>query len=421
MKKTEKVVSKSAHTAAAHEKEKTETTKDKVAQVPSEKKNVFGKNHSQPNLQNDGQSPGYGQDMDAEMLSIVPQQYDPMENWLLNGAYLIVGKRRFGKTTCLRSILADIGSYYPSGVFVFSKTKHNGYWSQHVPEEYIYDHMDWDAVDKILAEQKRKRKERADTGKQDKLPYVLLILDDMISSRNDMRYQERMLALFFEGRHYDISVAICAQDIKGVPPDIRQNVDQIFLTFQTQKRQIDTIREDYADLGWPNAAQIFPRFVREYTHDHQLLVIDQGEAKENIADTFYFYNPDPEPEPFRLGEYLFWRDSGCDWKKQMATYKNVKQTDLNAKIKDPDVKKLYDAQWAVSDSIEQMKDYPEQQAEMEVREMKTTHIGAADETTRKAYYANIYKHLFNTGATKKTQDFKTKLEKRYRPTEIHSK
>ncbi len=357
----------------------------------------------------------------AELEHIKPKAYDPYEHWPLDGSIMVVGKRRAGKTVTLASVMSVVGDNYLDGVYVFTKTKHNKFWSQYVPDERIYPGMDWGVVDQILDDQRRKRALREKTGKLDGLPYICIILDDMISSENDMRYTQQMKSLFFEGRHYDLCIVICSQDIKGVPPSIRQNVDQVFLTVQTQERQVKQIESDYADFGWGKKEAVqFLDFILEHTQDHHILVIDQADPASKITEKFYVYEPNPEPEPYKLGGKAFWKEAGCSWKKQQKTYDNVKKTAIKTpRANDPQVIALRAKQLQKdakknrsSGSTDNDESSGNGKADVD---LKTAAIGMASLKIQDEYYNNLRKKAYENSAEKAVLEDMKFMDNLYEP------
>jgi hypothetical protein len=67
----------------------------------------------------------------------------------------------------------------------------------------------------ILAEQKSKveRFKSGDINKKTDLPYIVVILDDIISN-DDLRYSESFNEFCFSGRHFNMFVVLCTQDVK---------------------------------------------------------------------------------------------------------------------------------------------------------------------------------------------------------------
>ena len=175
-----------------------------------------------------------------------PQQFDH-NKIKLDSCIGIMGKRRYGKTIWLEFVLSKMWQNFPAGGFVFTKTKHNQFWQNHFPETRIYEAFDHDVVLSILANQKAKLDRFIKTGHHDECPYVVVILDDMMSDKT-LRYDELLNRFIFAGRHFFIFFAVCQQDVKGLGPSVRNNFDIIALTYQTQQRSMKSAQDDYADL-----------------------------------------------------------------------------------------------------------------------------------------------------------------------------
>lgn len=314
---------------------------------------------------------------------------------------LVLGKRRFGKSIFTRWALSKIWQWFPDGGVVFTTTKHNYFWQQHFPDNRVYDGMHWDVIEDILDNQEAKRERRKVKG----IPgadYFLIVLDDMISSRHDMRYVDRMLTLFFNGRHYDLFIALCSQDAKGIPPDMRSNCDVIACTYQQQYRQIETIQNDFADFF--DDRHTFPRFLREVTRDYHLLCIDQTEPRESANDgVFTIASPDLEVEPFQIGDETFWKEAEGNWEEQLMFYENIKKTDLDGAER----QKLLDERWAQSKADKDMR--------KEIEEVPVTMSGVfgmpEDKWEQEA--KNIQKSVHDT--TKAVNDVFSFLDSKWQP------
>lgn len=248
----------------------------------------------------------------------------------LDAAILVVGKRRYGKSTWTDYFLSHRWQFYPDGGFCFTRTKFNYFWHQRFPESRIYEGMDWDVVGKILATQKEKVEaviqNGEEKGKED-IPFVLIVLDDIISNQHDMRYEELLNEMMFSGRHYRVSIIINTQDIKGISPGARNNFDIVAMTYQTQERSIETLKGEYGDF-FPNK-KVFREIIKMNTQDHQMIIIDQTTAKYKATDCFFIDKANPHPDPYRIGDSEFWSDSGCDWEKQMKLFNNIPKHELD--------------------------------------------------------------------------------------------
>jgi hypothetical protein len=253
-----------------------------------------------------------------------PQDF-PHDKIPLDVFGILFGKRRRGKTIYLQWILSEMWQYYPGGAYVFTQTKNNYFWQQHCPEEAIFDGFQGEVVKRIIAEQAKKCEEFKNKGKPDECPYVLIIMDDIISDLH-LNWEEELIRLAVAGRHFKIGCWLISQDAKGVGPKIRSQADVIGISYTTSKRVMDCMKEDYAYLF--EDPRLLPVLIRKWTKDHQFLIIDQNDTKYDLKEVFFKdLAPDPKTHKhiFKLGSDKFWADRQCDWERQLKIYKNVKR------------------------------------------------------------------------------------------------
>lgn len=287
------------------------------------------------------------ENIEAALKGLVLPQFDPT-TIKKDALCMVVGKRRFGKSVFCQWCISHLAKYYPDGIYVFTTTKHNWFWQQHCPDSRVYPGFDWGIIEMLKQGQLEKWERRKKTGEKS-LDTILLIFDDCISARHDARYAEELLALVFNGRHYMMSIWLLTQDIKGFFPDVRANVDYAMLTYQIQTRQTKTLRDDFADF-FPNR-ETFAELLRRETQDFQLLIIDQSTAKYSLNDgVFSVAKAEEFPPPFRVGDAQFWKESGCDWDEQVATWNNIK----NSILEDSDYDQLAEQRAKESDELEKM-------------------------------------------------------------------
>lgn len=210
-----------------------------------------------------------------------------------------------------------------------------GFWcfrlTDDLTEERIYQGFPEEVVEGIIKDQERKY-ERILNGEK-LIPFIVILLDDIIAG-HDLRYNNELWEhLVFSGRHLFALVILCTQDVKGIGPDTRHNSDIIAMTYQTQKRSIESIEQDYASLLMTSAtdkARLNPldfyKFVQRNTKNHKMLVCDQTSAKYELKEVF-FWDQAPDPKKtdlkFKIGDEQFWREAGCDWKAQLKKHKNA--------------------------------------------------------------------------------------------------
>lgn len=257
-----------------------------------------------------------------QVMAIELEPFD-FANLSLDSSIYVFGKRRYGKTTFAEYILAQVYPYFKRGGYVFTQTKQNYFWQAHFPENRIYEGVNEEVLTAIIQQQKEMYDAILKGAKLDILPHILLVFDDVISA-GELKKSKVLDKCIYNGRHYFLFVIICSQDVKGVGPALRQNGDLICLTYQTQERSVESIRDDYAYFFDNRYA--FNYLLTKNTQDHQLLLIDQTEAKYDIKDIFKIGKaPDPKTDRpvFKVGDEVFWRKSGNDWKEQLEKAKLV--------------------------------------------------------------------------------------------------
>ena len=276
------------------------------------------------------------QEAQSIVASIPLKQFD-FSKVSLDSMVGVFGKRRYGKSVWAEHFLSNIARFFPRGGFVFTKTKHNYFWQKHFPENRIYGDLYPELVTQILTEQKNLYKAILNGAEVNSSPFIVVVFDDVISNK-DIRYAEQMLELAWAGRHYFIFCVICAQDIKGLPPGFRGNMDLIVTTYQTQRRTMETMQEDFADFF--DNMYVFEQLLQQNTTDHGMLIIDQTEAKYDVNDVFFI---DQARDPsiitivpskhlgdikvkgpvFKIGNGDYWKAAGNNWKEQLFKAQNV--------------------------------------------------------------------------------------------------
>jgi hypothetical protein len=253
---------------------------------------------------------------------VITNQFDVDEQVRLDTFTLVVGKRRYGKTTMTRDWISKIYQYFPDGGYVFTGSKHNRYWGQHFPESRIYDGFQPSVLEAIMRDQEQKVN-RMIAGEQI-IPFILIVFEDLAANVH-LKYEEVFKKLAFNGRHFFVCIFYLTQDIKSVGPDVRQNADIVAFTYQTQKRSMDAIEADWAALF--HRDMDMAAVVQQNTQDYQMLVIDQTVARYDASEAFFVYSAEEDPEPFAVGDALFWYDSGCSWEKQLKDFKAIPKRD----------------------------------------------------------------------------------------------
>lgn len=226
----------------------------------------------------------------------------------LDFTVVLYGKRRTGKTHFIKALSYQFRRYFPT-VIVFTKTKFNGDLLKIFPDAYIYNDMDEATLERILDAQK------AFVGnvKSGPQPWVnarmLLVFDDVLSDKKNPRYNEMLRKMFFEGRHFWISMVITSQDSKGLPPGLKQNTDLSVILPMAARRDRETLADNTLPFLWNDKdCREFLRLTMSIKHNF-LAVINCRGAKP-LSDQVYLgiITPESRIPRYVMGSFPCWKN-----------------------------------------------------------------------------------------------------------------
>ena len=126
----------------------------------------------------------------------------------------------------------------------------NTFYGDIVPSLFIHDQYTPEIVANTLKRQKmviqKIKADNATYGKSMVDPRAFLILDDCLYDNSWIR-DTNIRSLFMNGRHWKILFIITMQYALGVPPNLRTNIDYVFIlreNFISRKR----LYEHYANM-----------------------------------------------------------------------------------------------------------------------------------------------------------------------------
>ncbi len=236
----------------------------------------------------------------------------------------LIGKRRTGKSFFARWLLYHMRERFPFGI-IFTETKFNGFWQQYFPSAYIHDVYN-PKMCRALMKRQLKLKALAMDGR---LPEglnteVFILFDDVMGiSGETIKHDTVLKQLLTQGRHFNITVIFNMQDIYGLPPVDRNNIDFVFIFKQHQKRNMDAIYENWLSffespkLAGRVITQLTKTDVHESEHDDRgrpsiigkgCMVIDTANDYQQPIDQVYVARAD-DPGDFLLGCAEFWENS----------------------------------------------------------------------------------------------------------------
>ena len=247
---------------------------------------------------------------------------------------VLIGRRDTGKSFLVRDLL-----YYhqdiPIGTVISGTEAGNGFFAEHVPKLFIHDEYNSAIIENILKRQKtvlkQIRKEMEAYKRTNIDPRAFVILDDCLYD-NKWTKDKLMRLLFMNGRHWKIMLIITMQYPLGIPPNLRTNIDYVFI-----------LREPYIANRkriWENYAGMFPTFesfcqvMDQCTENFECLVINNNSKSNKLQDQIFWYKAQNQGG-FKLGSKEFWelsKDIGSDDEDEAYDPSSVQKRGAGPKI-----------------------------------------------------------------------------------------
>jgi hypothetical protein len=202
---------------------------------------------------------------------------------------LFIGKRNTGKSFLLRDVLFNHKTL-PIGMVISPTESANHFFENFIPTMLIHEEYSPSTVERFVNRQKKITEqqgiEKKKYGHSDLDPRAFLILDDCLYDKtwpNDknIRY------LFMNGRHVKVFLMITMQYPLGVPPQLRANVDYVFILRENQIKQQERIYQQYA--GMFHNFEAFSTVMNACTENYDCLVIDNKVQSNKLEDQVYWY------------------------------------------------------------------------------------------------------------------------------------
>lgn len=226
-----------------------------------------------------------------------------------NATILIYGRRRTGKSFLTRDIFFHHRNI-PYGL-IFSGTEDaNPFYSNFIPDSFIHSKYDSSLVETVLEKQGRKIREARKTydGKNTNgcLPKnrFFLVLDDMLQDSNQWKRENTIKSIFYNGRHYNIFFILAMQYPYGIGPDLRSNIDYVFIFNEPSYKNRKKLFDDYGACCINNFDN-FCMVLDSTTQDHGCLVLKLSGTSPNLRDQIFWYKAE-QHDNFKVGHPKIW-------------------------------------------------------------------------------------------------------------------
>ena len=223
---------------------------------------------------------------------------------------VVIGKKDTGKSFLVRDILYNTQKDFPVGTVISGTEVANEFFQHMVPSKFIHDKYSPDIVMNVIKrqmniKQKRNLAKTAGGGNSNIDPRAFLILDDCLYDASWIK-EESTRYVFMNGRHIDMMTIITMQYPLGITPNLRTNVDFVFILRENILGNRRRIYENYA--GMFPTFEMFCSFMDQCTENFECLVICNNVSSNKLEDQVFWYKAAEHP-PFKMCDQSLWLDN----------------------------------------------------------------------------------------------------------------
>jgi hypothetical protein len=205
---------------------------------------------------------------------------------------VVIGKKDTGKSFLVRDILYQTQRHFPVGTVISATEIANEFFQNMVPSKFIHDKYRPEIVQNVIKRQatiksKRNQDKTQRGGSSSVDPRAFLILDDCLYDAKAWTSEESTRFVFMNGRHIDLMTIITMQYPLGIGPNLRTNVDFIFILRENITRNRRIIHENYA--GMFPTFEMFCSFMDQCTENYECLVICNNVSSNKLEDQVFWY------------------------------------------------------------------------------------------------------------------------------------
>ena len=213
---------------------------------------------------------------------------------------VLIGKRDTGKSFLCKDILFHHKNI-PVGQVISGTEGANQFYSKMVPKLFIHGEFNTQIVQNILKRQKMLIT-KINEGNTNIDPRSFLILDDCLYD-NTWSKDKHMRSVFMNGRHFKLLFLLTMQFALGIPPNLRTNIDYVFLLRENIVSNRKRIYDHYA--GMFPTFEMFCQIMDQCTENYECLVINNNSKSNKLTDQVFWYKAESH-EDFRICSQQAW-------------------------------------------------------------------------------------------------------------------
>ena len=224
---------------------------------------------------------------------------------------VVIGKKDTGKSFLVRDILFQTQRHFPVGTVISATEVANEFFQHMVPSKFIHDKYKPEIIQNVIKRQatikSKRNQDKSSRGNSSSIdPRAFLILDDCLYDAKSWINEESTRFVFMNGRHIDLMTIITMQYPLGITPNLRTNVDFVFILRENILGNRRRIYENYA--GMFPTFEMFCTFMDQCTENYECLVICNNVSSNKLEDQVFWYKAAEHP-PFKLCDPSLWTDN----------------------------------------------------------------------------------------------------------------
>lgn len=216
---------------------------------------------------------------------------------------VVIGRRATGKSFLVRDMLYQ-NQDIPAGTVITTNDKL--FYKRVIPNEFIHDEFTPNLIENVRKRQEKIFKTtRADVvlhGKSLIDNKAFLVLDNCFYD-SDWIKDKNMKSIFFNNMQLGLFCIITMSFGMSIPPNLRANIDYIFVLRESSPANRRRIYESYAQIF--QSFEVFSQVMDQSTQNNDCLVIDNTSTLTEIEDVVFWYNAS-DHDDFKMCDRKYW-------------------------------------------------------------------------------------------------------------------
>ncbi len=217
---------------------------------------------------------------------------------------VLLGPRNTGKSYLVKDMLYH-HRHIPVATCISPTEEANKCFSDIIPPIFIHPEYTPELIENVVSRQKdlvtKIQNGGAEMANID--PNAILLMDDCLYDRTWVK-DKSIREIFMNGRHWKLLFILTMQYPLGITPNLRSNVDWVFILRNNIMKDRKTLYEHYA--GMFPSFEIFCETLNQCTENYECLVIHKSSRSNRLDEQVYWYKAEAH-DNFRLGYDVFWQ------------------------------------------------------------------------------------------------------------------